>query len=177
MWLPKLDLLLYVCNRLVAWCPSHTFRLAFYRRLMGFKIGSRSYVFMGAFFYSSRNLTIGNNTVINQHCRLDPRGGLTIGDNVSISAEVILLTADHDPQSPHFAGRKGAISVGDHVFIGTRAMILPNVRIGRGAVVAAGAVVTKDIDDYAIVGGVPAKEISRRTSDLDYQLNYKRWFW
>jgi len=63
------------------------------------------------------------------------------------------------------------------VFIGPRAIILPGVTVGKGAVVAAGAVVTKDIPDFSIVGGVPAQIIGeRKTKDLHYKLGRARWF-
>jgi maltose O-acetyltransferase len=63
------------------------------------------------------------------------------------------------------------VVIGDYVFIGPRAIILPNVKIGRGAVVAAGAVVTKDIPDFEIWGGVPAKKISdRKIKEPNYRL-------
>jgi len=104
---------------------------------------------------------MGNHSTINEECRLDNRGGITIGDNVSISAQVCILTADHDPGSPTFAGRERAVRIDDHVFIGTRAMILPGVTIGRGAVVAAGAVVTEgtQVPPGSLVMGVPARVV------------------
>src|SRR5205085_1627321 len=98
-------------------------------------------------------LKIGRNCVINQKCRLDPRGGITIGDNVSISAEVCVLTGDHDPSAPDFASRNSPVFIHDYVFVGTRAMILRGVTVGRGAVIAAGAVVTKDVGELSIVAG------------------------
>jgi acetyltransferase-like isoleucine patch superfamily enzyme len=143
---------------------------------MNFEIGEKSAILMGAWCDGRNNLRIGKHVVINQRCRLDCRGKISIGDNTSISAEVNLITADHDPQSPDFAGRIRPIEIGHHVFIGTRAMILPGVRIGDGAVVAAGAVVAKDVPAFAIVAGVPAKTIGERRRDLNYTLNYQRFF-
>ena len=168
--------LLYLANHVVSRVPSHHVRLAFYRHAMRFKIGCKSYIFMGAWVDSRRRLEIGRNSVINQHCRLDSRGGITIGDNVSISAEVCILSADHDLQSPEFVGRERPVRIEDHAFIGTRAMILPGVAIGRGAAVAAGAVVTRDVPPYAVVGGVPARVIGSRTRDLRYALDHGRLF-
>ncbi|HEY9723192.1 MAG TPA: acyltransferase, partial [Oscillatoriaceae cyanobacterium] len=119
-------------------------------------------------------VTIGPGSTIDQHVRLDGRGGLTIGASVSIAPEVCLLTADHDPQSPDFAGRTAPITIEDHVWLGTRATVLPGVRIGRGAIVAAGAVVTRDVAPHTIVGGVPAKPIGQRSEQLDYRFDYFR---
>ena len=161
--------ILYVANRIVARVPSHRLRLFFYRRVMGFEIGHHSYIFMDAWFDCKRGLKIGNHSVVCQKCRLDTRGRIEIGDNVSISAEVCILTADHDPQSLDFGGRDAPVRIEDFAFIGTRAMILRGVTIGRGAVVAAGAIVTKSVAPYAIVAGVPARTIGKRLENLDYQ--------
>jgi len=68
------------------------------------------------------------------------------------------------------------VVVGDYVWIGARATILPGVTIGRGAVVAAGALVSRDVPPYAVVGGVPAKVIGERARDLRYTLNFRPWF-
>lgn len=176
MKLPKLDTILYVCNRIVTKVPSHTLRLAFYRNVMGYQIGTQSYIFMDAWFDAEKQFSLGANSVINQRCRLDNRGGITIGSNVSISSDTIILTADHDPQSSNFAGRIKSVVIGDFVFIGTRALILPGVTLGKGCVVAAGSVVTKDVPAFTIVAGVPAVKIGQRTEDLHYAINYDRLF-
>ena len=115
-------------------------------------------------------------TIINQKCRLDNRGGITIGDRVAIAAEVCILTADHDPKRSDFATRLRSVNIEDYVFIGTRAMILPGVTLGKGSIVAAGAVVTKDVAPFTVVAGVPAKPISNRCSDLNYSVSYPRLF-
>lgn len=176
MRLPKLDLLLYCCNRLVAKVPSHRLRLAFYRHVMGFQIGARSYLFMDAWFDAPGGFIMGEHSVVNQRCRLDTRGGIRIGRNVSISAETVILTADHDPQSADFAGREKPVVIEDRVWIGTRATILPGVTLGEGAVVAAGSVVTRDVPAYSIVAGVPAKVIGERNRALNYTIDYGRPF-
>ena len=170
------DGIMFVCNHLVAHFPSHTARLWFYRAVMGFEIGKRAFIFMGAQFDTRGHFKLGDHSTINQRCRLDNRGGLEIGSNVSISADVCILTADHDPQSPSFAGRERPVRIGDYVFVGTRALILPGVVIGRGGVVAAGAVVTKDVAECSIVAGCPATEIGIRRADLAYQIDYCRFF-
>ena len=96
-------------------------------------------------------------------------GGLTIGDSVSVSHGVMIMTGSHDVQSRHFPVKFYPIEIGDFVWIGCGAMVLQNVKIGKGAVVSAGAVVTKDVPPYTIVGGVPAKVIGHRTEDLEYR--------
>lgn len=170
------ELLLYVMNRLVSQVPFHAVRLWCYRRLMRCQIGPNSHIFMDAWFDCKGGFVMGAHSVINQKVRLDCRGGITIGDNVSIAAEVCLLTADHDPQSIDFGHRQDPIKIEDYAFIGTRAMILRGVTVGRGAVVAAGATVTKDVAPYTIVAGCPAKPIGERRQDLRYVINYGRLF-
>lgn len=177
-WLRRVwfDGRLFLCNRIVAAIPSHGIRRLFYRTVMKAKIGKGSTIFMGAWFDNIGNLKIGRNSVVNQNVRLDNRGGITIGDNVSISADAVILTADHDLQSPDFAGRNRSVTIEDYVFVGTRAMVLPGVRLGRGSAVAAGAVVTKDVAPLAIVAGVPAKVIGSRPEPGNYECEYERLF-
>ncbi|HEY9637595.1 MAG TPA: acyltransferase [Coleofasciculaceae cyanobacterium] len=170
------DGLLYLTNRVVAHIPFHFIRLSFYRYCLGLQIGTASYIFMDAWFDAKKNFKLGKNSTINQKCRLDNRGFITIGDSVSISAEVCILTADHYPQSPDFSGGVSPVTIEDYVFVGTRAMILPGVTLGKGSVIAAGAVVTKDVAPFTIVAGVPAKPIGNRRSDLDYSASYHRLF-
>jgi acetyltransferase-like isoleucine patch superfamily enzyme len=170
------DGLLFFCNGLIGHFPSHAVRRWFYRSVMQFEIGQRSFIFMGAEFDTRGQFKLGDHSTINQDCRLDNRGGLEIGSNVSISANVCILTADHDPQSADFAGRMRPVRIADYVFVGTRAMILPGVTIARGAVVAAGAVVTKDVGERMIVAGCPARQIDVRDADLNYQIEYVRFF-
>ena len=168
--------LLYFTNRLVAGIPFHFLRLSYYRYCLGFEIATGSHIFMDAWFDTNKHFKMGTNSVINQKCRLDNRGNITIGDNVAISSEVCILTADHDPQSSDFAGRARSVNIEDYVFIGTRAMILPGVTLGKGCVVAAGAVVTKNVAPFTIVAGVPAKPIGSRCSELHYSASYHRLF-
>jgi len=165
---------LYLCNEWVSKIPSHSMRNFYYRKVMGFGLGEHCSIHMHCSFDCAQNITIGNNSVINAKCRLDNRGRITIGENVSISQEVLILTADHDVNSAEFQGRNLAVSIEDYVWIGTRATILPGVTVGKGALIAAGAVVTKDVLPYTIVAGVPAKIIKMRREDLNYKTEYRR---
>jgi maltose O-acetyltransferase len=144
--------------------------------MMKAEIGLGSNIFMGTTIDSPGGLVIGRNTVINQDCRLDTRGGLSIGDNVSISAGVCILTASHDMQSEDCVGFVKGVAIDDYVFIGTRALILPGVSIGKGAVVGAGALVSKSVEPYSIVAGVPSKVIGHRNQNLNYSASYPRLF-
>ncbi|VXB65967.1 acyltransferase [Maribacter litoralis] len=168
------ELKLYICNKVIAKIPSHRLRLWYYRTIMKHNIGQKSYILLNCSFDNSSRFTMGNNCVINAKCRMDARGTITIGENVSISEEVIILTADHDPYSPNFQGQNKPVTIEDYVWIGTRAMILPGVTLQKGCLVAAGAVVTKSVPPFEIWGGVPAKKIGERNQSLQYTVDYKR---
>jgi maltose O-acetyltransferase len=128
---------------------------------------------MGCRFLNGRKIQLGERNVINFGCLLDGRRyEIRIGNDVSIGPEATILTLGHDPQSPDFADRGGDVVIGERVWIAYRAIILPGVNIGDGAVVAAGAVVTKDVEPYSIVAGVPATEIGTRNQDLRYHLSF-----
>ncbi len=134
----------------------------------GIKIGSGSFIMKKVYFQDVFRLEIGEFSHINRGCLIDARGGLRIGDNVSISHNVSLVTGGHDHQSFIFAGKFKPISIDDYVWIGIGAIVLQGVHIGKGAVVCAGAVVTKDVGEYEIVAGVPAKKVGERNHNLEY---------
>lgn len=154
--------------------PSHWFRRAVYRHLLRVTIGAHTSVHRHCRMYQPQGICIGEHTVVNRNVLLDGRMGLVIGNNVSISEGVAIFSLEHDPNSPTFAIRGGCVSIADRVFVGSRAIILPGVQVGEGAVVAAGAVVTHNVPPYTIVGGVPAKPIGQRTQDLTYTLSYRK---
>jgi acetyltransferase-like isoleucine patch superfamily enzyme len=164
----SIRLLNYLTNHIVCHVPSFSFRRAWYR-LLGVKIGDHAGVHLGCYlwFYGPGQLRrdgvrIGAYTRINRNCLLDARGSLQIGDNVSVSPEVAILTASHRVDDPEFRVEDRPVVIEDHVWIGTRAMILPGVTLRRGCVVAAGAVVTRDVSPLAIVAGVPAQPVGVR---------------
>lgn len=172
----RFDALIYFCNFIIANFPSSHIRMFFYKTVMKIDLRSNVKIMSGAWLDTRGNLTIGENTVINQRCRLDNRGRIEIGSNVSISPEVHIITADHDIQHPKCIGRKAKVTIGDYVFIGSRATILPGVSIEKGAVIAACACVTKDVPAFTIVAGVPARPIKKRNTDLQYKTDYGRHF-
>lgn len=172
-------LLNYSTNYVIRRFPSVSVRRLWYRRVLGFELGPNVGIHLGCYvwFYSPRQIRregvrIGANTRINRDCCLDVRGPVRIGDNVSISPEVMLLTAAHLIDDPAFRVETRPVVIEDHVYIGARAMIMPGVTLGRGCVVAAGAVVTRDVEPLAVVAGVPAKHIGSRSVDaLQYTLD------
>ena len=161
---------------IIGWIPSHHVRRFFYR-LGGIKIGSGSTLHMGARLYKPGNIIIGKDTIIGEFAVLDGRAKLSIGDHVDIASEVMVYNSQHDIKSEDFHATSDPVIIEDYVFIGPRAIILPGVKIGRGAVVAAGAVVTKDVNPFEIVGGVPAKVIGERENKTpNYKLGRAAWF-
>jgi acetyltransferase-like isoleucine patch superfamily enzyme len=167
---------LYICNHVISNIPSHIIRLWYYKKIMNFKIGLGSTILMKTIVDCSKGVAIGKDSIVNARCRLDNRGTITIGDNVSISSDVIILTADHDMNSPSFIGRTKPVVIEDYVWVGTRAIIMPGITIGKGAVVAAGSLLTKNVKPYQVLAGVPAKCIKERNQDLSYSASYKRLF-
>jgi len=117
--------------------------------------------------YYQNRLVIGDGTWIGQQCFFHSGGGLTIGRHVGIGPGVKIVTSAHrtdevDKPILHSTIDFAPVVIGDGSDVGVGAVILPGVRIGVGAQVGAGAVVAEDVADYAVVVGVPAREIRRR---------------
>jgi len=159
--------------RLTGYVPTNTLRVTCYRAFFGMKIGRGARVESGCLILGGpRRITIGARSVINRGVVLDGRFPLSIGANVSISIQAMILTLQHDLQASDFRPVGAPVAIGDRVFIGTRAIVLPGVSIGEGAAVAAGAVVTGDVEPFVIVGGVPAKPIGTRPRNLTYRTGF-----
>ena len=162
--------------RWVGHIPSHTLRNIFYK-LAGIKLGRGATFHMWANFFQPKNIMVGEGTIIGDHAFIDGRSKVVIGKHVDIASEVMIYNSEHDLESPGFEAIEESVEIGDYCFIGPRAIILPGVKIGKGAIVAAGAVVTKDVEQFAIVGGVPARQIGERKSkNLNYRLGRARLF-
>jgi acetyltransferase-like isoleucine patch superfamily enzyme len=173
---PAAEGLRMVALDLIGQLPSAVLRHAGYRR-MGMAIGARSRVYRGLEVRFPGRVTIGDSTMIGFDSIIDGRAGVTIGNNVNFSSEVAIWTLQHDPQARDFDARGGPVVIEDDAWLSFRCTILPGVTIGRGAVVAAGAIVTKDVEPYTMVGGIPAKQIGERTRDLDYDLGAIAGLW
>jgi len=150
--------------------PSHTIRDAMYRNLFGVKLPKSSVIFRRCKFFQPWTVNIGKNTFIGNDAFLDGRESVYIGDNVNIASEVRIYTMEHDIESDTFEGTGGPVHIHDRVYIGARVTILPGVKVGEGAVVASGAVVTRDVEPWTMVGGIPAKFIKNRKK-VNYQLD------
>lgn len=162
--------------RWVGHIPSHHFRRFIYR-FWGMEIGKGSTIHMGAIFYNISKIALGKDTIIGENCVLDGRTTLRIGSHVDIASEVMIYNCQHDVHAEDFHAVSAPVTIEDYVFIGPRAIILPGVTLGKGSVVAAGAVVTKDVMPFSIVGGIPAKHIGeRKIKDPHYKLGRAAWF-
>lgn len=155
--------------------PSHHIRLFLYRNLYKAKVGKGAVIYFGTEIRGSWNLSINEGSIIGDKAILDARrGGISIGKYVNISSNVSIYTGQHDYNDPYFRPsyeKVGAIILEDRVWIGPNAIILHSVHIGEGAVIAAGAVVTKDVEPFTVVGGIPAKKIAERNHKLKYKFD------
>ncbi len=156
--------------------PCHPFRRLVCKMIMK-KFCMSSAIYRNVDIRSPYRITIGNHTNINKNCILDGRGGLIIGDNVDIAQDVNIWTEQHDYNSPTYAPNCKGVRIEDYCWIASRATILPGVTVGKGAVIACGAVVTKDVPSLSVVGGIPAKIIGKRNPEvLIYTQNCRAWF-
>lgn len=169
------NILSYSYNHLVGNLPSCQIRMAYLRAYLA-EVQEGTSVQMGCRFLNGRKVYLGERNIINFGCLFDGRHyQIRTGSDISIGPEASILTLGHDPQSPEFADRGGDVIIGDRVWIAYRAIILPGVTIGEGAVVGAGAVVTKDVEPFSIVAGNPARLVNKRNPYLKYALNYQPW--
>lgn len=158
----------YMVNDVLPHIPFWSWR-RFYLRHIGMQIGEGSMIMKRNYFINPNLIRIGCHSHINTDCILDGRGGLTIGNSVSVSHRVNLMTGSHDLRSPNFQGVFKPIIIEDYAWIGINATVLQGITIGHGAVVCAGAVVTKDVPPYAVVAGIPARQIDTRPDHLSYR--------
>lgn len=167
--------ILFVVASGVGHIPSARLRHAFYRAVMGVELGRGARINGRAEIRKGR-VRIGKNSVIGHDAILDGRLGIEIGESVNLSSEVAIWTMQHDHRDLDFRSVGGPVTVGDHAWLSFRAVVLPGVSIGPGAVVAAGAVVTGDVPPYSVVAGMPAKVIGTRPKTLRYALGSTRHF-
>jgi acetyltransferase-like isoleucine patch superfamily enzyme len=156
--------------------PSARLRTAVYT-LMGLTVGRGARIYSGMEIRAPGSITIGDGSVIGLNAILDGREGITIGRNVNLSSEVSIWTLQHDPQASDFGTKGGPVVVGDRAWLSYRCTVLPGVTIGEGAVVAAGSVVTKDVAPFAVVAGIPARQIGERNRELTYELAGAPTYW
>lgn len=137
----------------------------FFAKGMLEKCGKHVNIEHGAFFASGKDITIGNHSGLGIGCRV--AGPLEIGDDVMMAPGVTIVTQNHETSDLTRPMRlqtapKYKVTIGNDVWIGANVIILPGITVGNGAIIAGGAVVTKDVPDYAVVGGNPARILKNR---------------
>jgi acetyltransferase-like isoleucine patch superfamily enzyme len=139
------------------------------------ELADAAIIYYGSEMRAPYRIKIGKGTIIGDKAILDGRNGIQIGEHVNFSSHVAIWTEQHNHRDPYFRCniKKCPVVIHNRVWIGPNVTILPNVEIGEGAVVAAGSVVTKSIEPFAIVAGVPAKKIGERNKDLKYEFDGK----
>lgn len=152
-----------------------TLRWLLYRSLFA-KLESFCLIYPGVYFTHTYGLRVGKSFSVNTGAFIDARGGIIIGDNVMIGPHAVIVSSRHDIYSDEkpmtFRDHiMDPVIIGNDVWIGTHVVITEGITIGDGAVLAAGAVVTRNIDAYAIIGGVPAKTLKYRNSNKSIDSN------
>jgi acetyltransferase-like isoleucine patch superfamily enzyme len=164
----------YAFNHIVNRIPLVSARMRAYAALgVDFDEISSAQISLGVEMWIGHRLSIGARSAIGQRCYIDARGGVRVDSDVSISREAALLTATHLPDDPEFAAALAPIHLEQHSWIGMRSLLMPGVHVGEGAVVAAGALVTSDVERYTVVAGVPAKPQRRRREPMSYRLDWR----
>lgn len=125
---------------------------------------------------AASRLHIGKGCIIGDNAILDARSGLILGQNVNLSSNVSIYTLQHDHRDSQFACpdptyKRMKVTIKDRVWLGANVIVLPGVTIGEGVVCCAGCVVTKDVEPYAVVAGIPAKKVGERPKILKYEFD------
>lgn len=154
--------------------PSLHFRKWIYKCL-GARIGNDVVFHFKTEVRAPERLVIGGGTIIGDNAILDARGGLEFGENVNLSSNVSIYTLQHDHRDPDFRCTKtdAKVTIDKYAWLGSNCIVLPGVHIGEGAVCCAGCVVTKDVEPYAVVAGIPAKKVNERPRVLRYNFKSK----
>lgn len=140
-------------------------------RMAGVRMSRNVRIYEGCHIREPRGIRIEDGVSIGSRCLLDGRKGLTIGKNAVIAYEAIIWTLNHDYSDIHFCDKGAPVTIGAYSWICSRSIILPGITIGEGAVVASGAIVTKDVPPYSVVGGIPARVIGKRERK-EYKYGY-----
>jgi acetyltransferase-like isoleucine patch superfamily enzyme len=161
----------------ISYIPSCHFRKLLYKGL-GVKMGKNVTIHFRAELRAPEKLSLGDGAIIGDNAILDARRGLTIGRNVNLSSNVSIYTLQHDHRDPYFGlpsedKLKLSVEIDDRAWLGANVIVLPGVHIGEGAVCCAGCVVTKDVEPFAVVAGIPARKVNERPHNLKYEFKGK----
>jgi acetyltransferase-like isoleucine patch superfamily enzyme len=150
----------------------YSFRKIFFTKVFLCDFQEKVVIYKDSQIRASYLLRVGQGTIIGDMAILDARNQILIGKNVNLSTGVWIWTEQHDYNDPLFRcnpTKNKTVIIEDRVWVGPRVIILPGVCIHEGAVIAAGSVVTKDVEAYSIVAGIPAKKIGERNNKLIYE--------
>ena len=162
----------WITNSILSSIPSK--RLRYYGlKFQGMKLAYNVRFYQGFHIRAPQLIKIDDNVSIGPKCLLDGRKGLHICHHAVIAYDAIIWTLNHDYNDINFSVKGGPVEIGPYAWICSRSIILPNIKIGEGAVVASGAIVTKDVPPYTIVGGIPARVIGTREKK-NYSYGYIR---
>ena len=146
-------------------------------RACGFRIARSATIQGGVRFFHVGRLQVGEGSLVNRGVYLDNRGGLTIGAQVSIAHDCRIYSLGHELHDGLFTDKAKPVQIDDYCVLFAGAMVMPGVHLGAGAVVMAGAVVTRDVEPYRMVGGNPARDIGPREGGVPrYKLSRRYWF-
>ena len=161
----------YLTTEFIPHLPSQHIR-NWSMRFLGAKITKNVKFYSGFSIRNPKGLVIEDGVNIGPGVLLDARMGLTIHKNATIAYQAIIWSLNHDYNDVHFCGKGGHTVIGSYAWICSRSIIMPGITIGEGAVVASGAIVTKDVPPYTVVAGVPAKVIAYRDKQ-SYDYGYE----
>lgn len=170
--LEKVEISKYAIYTISTFPSMHLRRL--YYKAIGVSMGKRVTLYFKTEIRAPYKLKIGDYSIIGDNTILDARRNLTIGQNVNISANVSIYTLQHDYRNEDFScenSKKKSVEIDNRVWIGCNVIILPGVHIGEGAVCCANCVVTKDVEPFSVVAGIPAKKIGERPRNLSYKFD------
>lgn len=161
-----------ILYRYIGWkvstIPSMHLRIFLYRNVFHMDIASNVTIHYKLEIRCGYRIHIGEGTVIGDNCLLDGRQGIYLGNNVNISSNASIYTWQHDINSSEFLGTGGPVVVRDRVWLSSNTVVLPNTTIDEGAVLACGAIATKNLEKYSVYAGVPARKIAERNRNLGY---------
>ena len=168
----KFEIKFLFLNYFVSYFPIWIVRKFFYY-LFGMRIGKGSRLLVGVKVYEPEKIRIGRNTIVNDWCYLDGRGGITIGDNVTIATYSKLITGAHNIDDDNFSYQDSAITIGNNVAVFSDSVVLGGANINDGCIFSAKSLVRKGLyERNGIYAGNPAKFIRYRKSNC----NYKQWW-
>ena len=160
----------WMTNSVICHIPSLIIRRG-WLKCMGMKIKGNVMFYEGYHIRNPKGIEIEDGVSIGPKVLLDGRRGLYIGKSAVIAYDAIIWSLNHDYNDINFCGKGAPVEIGEYAWICSRSIILPGIKIGKCAIVASGAVVTKDVPPYAIVGGIPAKIIGHR-DQKEYMYGY-----